>query len=116
MPDRTIRKPWVTPLLLAAVVVIFALSMALAPRPSGDGEESFAGTDSVATEMLADRGVTPWFEPVFEPSSSEVESGLFALQAGLGGGLLGFALGNLRGRHQRRLADSKPPTGEERTV
>ncbi|WP_394277607.1 energy-coupling factor ABC transporter substrate-binding protein [Luteococcus sp.] len=113
MPESPRRKPWVTPLLLAAVAAIFALSMALAPRPAGDGQEAFAGTDSVVTEMLADNGVTPWFEPLFEPGSGEVESGLFALQAGLGGGLLGYALGNLRGRHQQRREDQDAAASRE---
>ncbi|MEZ5084935.1 MAG: energy-coupling factor ABC transporter substrate-binding protein [Tessaracoccus sp.] len=89
-------------LLIAAFVGIFAFSFIMAPAPA-DGEESFAGSDSVVTGVLEEEhGVEPWFDPIFEPGSGEIESGLFAIQAGLGAGILGFALGNLRGRAVQR--------------
>lgn len=94
---------WVVAILLAILVAIFALSFSLAPK-AAEGEEAFAGTDSVVTEVLKDRGVEPWFTPLFEPDSGEVESGLFALQAALGACVLGFALGNLYGRSKERAA------------
>lgn len=96
-PTGPRMKPWVSLLLVLALVAVFAFSVILAPRTSDEGE-AFGGTDSVATQILEDRGVEPWFEPVFTPGSGEIESGLFALQAALGAGALGFALGNLRGR------------------
>ena len=37
----------------------------------------------------------PWFEPILEPASGEVESLLFALQAAIGAGVVGFVLGRL---------------------
>jgi cobalt/nickel transport protein len=37
---------------------------------------------------------------VFSPTSGEVESGLFALQAALGGLVLGYVLAALRGRRK----------------
>lgn len=83
--------------LLAAILIIFVLSFALAPK-AADGEEGFVGTDSVVTEVLEERGVEPWFSPIWEPGSGEIESGLFAIQAALGAGLVGFVLGNFRGR------------------
>lgn len=103
------NSPWVTLALVAAIVVIFVLSFALAPKPTSDDEEAFAGTDSVVTEVLEGEGAEPWFEPIFEPGSGEIESGLFALQAALGAGIVGFALGNLRGR--ARMRDELAATG-----
>lgn len=102
------EKKWVNLALIAAVVAIFVLSFVLAPKPAGD-EEGFIGTDSVVTEMLADEGTEPWFEPIFEPGSGEIESGLFALQAALGAGLLGYVLGNLRGRASARQDSATAP-------
>ena len=40
----------------------------------------------------------PWFQPILEPASGEIESLLFALQAAAGAGVLGFALGRLTAR------------------
>jgi len=94
---------WVVAILVAILVAIFALSFSLAPK-AAEGEEAFGGTDSVVTEVLEERGVEPWFTPLFEPDSGEVESGLFALQAALGACVLGFALGNLYGRFKERTA------------
>lgn len=103
------RKDWIIGLALVAVIVaIFAFSFSMAPAPA-DGEEGFGGTDSAVTAILEEQGVEPWFSPIFEPGSGEIESGLFALQAALGGAVLGFALGQLRGRAaaRRELAPSE---------
>lgn len=91
---------WITSLLLVGVALIIAASLALAPDPTEEGAEAFGGTDARVTQILEEDGARPWFTPVFEPGSSEVESGLFALQAALGGGLLGFALGRLSARRR----------------
>lgn len=98
------HNPWVTPVLLALLAALLVLSFVLAPRPATDDEEPFGGTDAAVTIMLEDAGAEPWFDPVFELGSGELESGLFALQAALGAGVLGYALGNLRGRKAERDA------------
>ncbi|MGY1796253.1 energy-coupling factor ABC transporter substrate-binding protein [Geodermatophilus sp. SYSU D00525] len=98
------RRRLVTALLVLAVVALFALPLAL-----DGGASDYAGSDSRATEAIEESGYTPWFESVFSPSSAEVESGLFALQAALGGGVLGYVLGRLRGRRQAREQQAAPP-------
>lgn len=101
-PHTTRPGRWMTPFLLACVVAIFAICFALAPKAGSEDGEAFGGTDSKVTDVLAEHGVTPWFTPLFEPGSGEIESGLFALQAALGAGTFGFVLGNLRGRKAER--------------
>lgn len=110
-PKRKIGMSWgVATLMVAILVAIFALSFSLAPE-SAEGEEAFAGTDAAVTEVLEAQGVEPWFTPLFEPDSGEVESGLFALQAALGACVLGFALGNLYGRSKERTALAAKTSG-----
>lgn len=99
-PERT--NPVITAFLVVALVAVLAVSFLMAPRPEHPDEEAFGGTDSQVTAMLEEAGHEPWFEPLFEPGSGEIESGLFALQAALGAGVLGYALGNLRGRKLSR--------------
>lgn len=105
---RARRGTWITLACLAAAVLIMAASWMLAPRPSGEGEESFGGTDSKVSTMLEEDGAQPWFQPLFEPGSGEIESGLFALQAALGAGIFGYAVGRLHGR-RRTLAELAGP-------
>ena len=92
------QNRWITPALVALLVILFAMPFALAPRPTSPDEEAFGGTDAAVTTMLEQDGTEPWFDPIFEPGSGEIESGLFGLQAALGAGVLGYVLGNLRGR------------------
>jgi cobalt/nickel transport protein len=87
-------------LLLAAAIAILPL---LLPVTRGL-EEPFAGTDGQAQAAItaAHPDYEPWFQPLWEPPSGEIESLLFALQAALGAGLLGYYLGLRRGQSQRR--------------
>ncbi len=82
--------------LLALVVLIAAAPMAL--KLPGE----YGGSDSLAQKAIEDGGYTPWFEPLWEPPSSEIESLLFALQAALGAGGLGYVIGRLHGRKDRQ--------------
>lgn len=81
-------------LLLLAVLVVVPL---LIHRPTGD-EEIFGGADGQAQEEITRIApdYEPWFEPLFEPPSGEIESMLFTLQAALGAGFIGFYLGTRR--------------------
>ncbi|MET9608051.1 energy-coupling factor ABC transporter substrate-binding protein [Streptomyces sp. NPDC006512] len=85
-------------LLLVAALAVLPLALGL-----GEGkEEPFAGADAQAeaaiTELKPD--YEPWFSPLYEPPSGEIESALFALQAALGAGVLAYYFGVRKGRRQ----------------
>ncbi len=92
------RSGW----LVAAAVAIIAAPLVL---PGMGGK--FKGTDDQATEAIAESrpGYEPWFQPLWKPPSDEVESLLFALQAALGAGFLGYAIGRRSSTSDRDGAD-----------
>ena len=85
-------KVWQKNLILVALVVIIAaLPLWLLPNAE------FGGADGQAEEVILelDPDYEPWFAPILEPASGEVESLLFALQAAVGAGIVGFVLGRI---------------------
>ncbi|MCZ7416543.1 MULTISPECIES: energy-coupling factor ABC transporter substrate-binding protein [unclassified Streptomyces] len=87
-------------LLLLVVVALAVLPLALG---LGDHkEEPFTGADGEAETTITeiDPDYEPWFSPLYEPPSGEVESALFSLQAALGAGFLAYYFGLRRGRRQ----------------
>ena len=81
--------------LVAAAVFIMLAPLAL------KGE--FKGTDDLAVQAIqqAQPGYEPWVHPLWQPPSAEVESLLFALQAAIGAGILGYVIGRRHGARKR---------------
>ncbi len=101
-------------ILLIAVVLlaVFPLWLVQKPAPDADGKEVeiFAGADDKAKDLIGE--IAPdyqqWFEPLIEPASGEIASLLFALQAAIGAGFIGYYLGVSVGREKsrRELSDN----------
>lgn len=66
-------------------------------------DAEFAGADDRAEEAISQirPDYEPWFRPVWEPPSGEVETFLFAAQAAIGSGIVCYFLGYSKGKKQR---------------
>lgn len=95
------RSTLVNVLLVLGVVALFAFPVLFV-----DGE--YGGADGQAGDLIDATGYEPWFSPVWEPPSGEIESGIFALQAAGGAGVLGYCLGVARTRARQRDRTATP--------
>lgn len=89
-------------LALIAIVIVLAVVPLFMLK-----DAEFSGADAQAEEAITEINADyqPWFSPVWEPPSGEIESLLFVLQAALGAGFVGYYLGYLKGRHKSRKMD-----------
>jgi len=91
-------------LMMIAVVALVAIPLWMVKKqaPGADGKEVeiFAGADDKAKNLVVaiSPEYKPWFTPLMEPPSGEIGSLLFALQAALGAGFIGYWYGCARTR------------------
>ena len=79
-----------------AILIGLVILLAAFPLWYCRGAE-FGGADGAAEELITQSNpdYVPWFQPILEPASGEVESMLFALQAAVGSGVVCFVLGRI---------------------
>ena len=98
-------------MLAVAVLVALPLWMIKKPAPGTDGKEMqiFAGTDDKAKNLVGvlSPDYKPWFKPLTEPPNGEISSLLFALQAALGAGFIGYWYGCSSTRAKQKQALQK---------
>ena len=82
-------------LLVLAIIVVPQVIQSDAEFGGADGE-----AEAAITEM--DPNYKPWFSSIFEPASGEIESLLFASQAALGAGIVGYYIGATRTKNKMR--------------
>ncbi len=63
-------------------------------------DAEFGGADGQAEEVILEINpdYEPWFSPLIEPASGEIESLLFSLQAAIGAGIIGYFYGLVKGK------------------
>ena len=87
-------------ILILLVVVIAAFPLIW------NAKAEFGGADDKVKDVVAE--IQPeykaWYSAWWTPPSAEVESFLFALQAALGAGFVGYWIGFQRGRRSAREA------------
>jgi cobalt/nickel transport protein len=85
--------------ILNWLLVLGVVLLAAVPLLVTGSDTEFAGADGAAVERIDESGYQPWLAPLFEPSP-EMASGLFALQAAIGGAVLGYVFGVVRTRRR----------------
>lgn len=88
------KKNLILGLLVVAIAVIPLLFVK---------DAEFAGSDDQAEEAITeiDKDYKPWFSPIWEPPSGEIESLLFSMQAAIGAGVVCYYFGYLKGKSKR---------------
>ncbi|WP_126993268.1 energy-coupling factor ABC transporter substrate-binding protein [Thermosipho globiformans] len=88
------EKKHIYMLVVSLVIVVVSLII-------NSGAE-FAGADGMAEEAISqiNQDYSPWFSPIWEPPSGEIESLLFSLQAAIGALIIGYYFGFLKGKRQ----------------
>ena len=83
-------------LLLVALLAVIPLIIV--------NDSEFGGADGAAEEMITEirPEYEPWFNSFWEPPGGETESLLFALQAALGAGFIGYYVGYKRGQAKEK--------------
>ncbi|GFN34823.1 energy-coupling factor ABC transporter substrate-binding protein [Tepidimicrobium xylanilyticum] len=83
-------------ILLAIVMVITPLFI----KKDAEFEGADGQAEGVITEINPD--YEPWFDAIWEPPSSEIESLLFSLQVAIGAGAIGYIFGMMK--EKRKIA------------
>jgi cobalt/nickel transport protein len=94
MNTPSASRRWVSLLLMGIVVVLAAAPLLFIH------DSAFSGSDDAASSVIEQLhpGYQPWARPLWTPPGGETESLLFALQAALGAGAIGYYFGLKRGR------------------
>ena len=89
------------------MLVIAVIALAVIPLVFVRGE--YGGSDGEAQKVITEikPDYKPWFSHFFEPASGEIASLLFATQAALGAGVIGYTIGLYKGRSQRQKSDGE---------
>ena len=116
---NTVSKRTQNILLILAVIVLALIPLWIVEKPAAgpDGEEVaiFGGADDQAKNLIGEirPDYEPWFEPLIEPASGEIASMLFALQAALGAGFIGYYVGAGVTREKMRRELEKAAAGQK---
>lgn len=81
------------------ILILLVIALSIVPFLMSTGGE-FGGSDDQAETVIQqlDPSYKPWFKPLFEPASGEIESLLFTLQGSIGTAVIFYILGYYRGK------------------
>lgn len=88
---------------LTSILLLIVLAIVVIPQVIHKDAE-FGGADGEAEGLITEINpkYEPWFSSLFEPASGEIESLLFASQAALGAGIVGYYIGTTKTKRKIR--------------
>lgn len=88
---------------LTIILFLLVLAIIIIPQLMHKDAE-FGGADGEAETLITEIAPTykAWFSSLYEPASGEIESLLFASQAALGAGIIGYYVGTTRTKKKYR--------------
>ncbi|HHV35388.1 MAG TPA: energy-coupling factor ABC transporter substrate-binding protein [Syntrophomonadaceae bacterium] len=92
------------------ILIVLVLLIAVFPllvKGNAEYEGADAEAEVAITEVQPE--YEPWLESIWEPPSGEIESLLFALQAAIGAGFIGYYFGFVKGRKENEKAKEGVP-------
>ncbi|WP_160674884.1 energy-coupling factor ABC transporter substrate-binding protein [Clostridium sp. C8-1-8] len=89
---------WVKNIILGVLVVAIAAVPLIFMKNA-----EFSGSDDQAEKAISDinKDYKPWFKPLWQPPSGEIESLLFAVQAAIGSGVVCYYFGYQKGKRRK---------------
>ncbi|HHX37148.1 MAG TPA: energy-coupling factor ABC transporter substrate-binding protein [Clostridiaceae bacterium] len=83
-------------------IIVAIVLLTIIPLIALGGEAEFGGADGEAENVIGEINpdYEPWADPVMGPASGEIESLLFALQAAIGAGVIGYFIGRTKRRSE----------------
>jgi cobalt/nickel transport protein len=94
-------------LLISGVVGLTLLPLLIVK----DGKFGGADEQGQAAITAIQPDYKPWFQSIFQPASAEIASLLFATQAALGAGTIGYVIGLYKGRAQAKQSQGAELSG-----
>ncbi len=90
------------------ILVLIVIALAVVPLFIQKDAE-FGGSDDQAEGAITEirKDYEPWFEPIMEPKSGEIESLLFALQASIGSAVIFYGIGYMKGKSKVQTVASE---------
>jgi cobalt/nickel transport protein len=85
-----------TPIIFLLILVVLLVPFIINENAEWGGADAQA---EVAISEFTGGTYEPWFSPIWEPPSGEIESLLFSLQAALGAIIVGYFIGYHKGKN-----------------
>jgi cobalt/nickel transport protein len=94
------RKTLLVLILILVAVLVQPVCLAEEADGAAEEEEAWAGADALAEDKITEIApeYEPWFSPIWEPPSGEIESLLFSTQAAIGALIIGYFFGYYRAK------------------